>query len=376
MRFRGVSIVERRAAFVERAGAEGANVRKLSDEHGISPTTAYKWLSRVRAGGVAALADRSRQPRRSPGATPEALSDAVVKVRLEHPAWGGRKIHHVLLQRGLENVPQPSTITGILHRHGLIAAEESAKRRPFCRFERAAANEMWQMDFKGHFPVGRGRCHPLTVLDDHSRFAVTLAACGDERRESVQPALEETFRRYGLPACILVDNGPPWGTSSAHRHTELTAWLMRLDVEPLHCRPYHPQTRGKNERFNGTLNREVVARGGFTSLVELQARFDRWRDVYNHVRPHQEIGDLPPARRFEQSPRRFPGRLPPVEYGSECIVRRVQNGGRISFMNRERFISNAFAGQPIGLRPSSSDGVFDVLFCRFNVGTLDVSIPT
>ena len=375
MPFREVSIMDQRILFVARATEEGANIRGLCREHGISPTTGYEWLRRAKELGRSGLADRSRRPHHSPSATAEALVREVLEVRREHPYWGGRKIHHVLRQRGRKGVPHPNTITGILHRHGLISPEASEQHRPFCRFERAKPNELWQMDFKGHFPVGAGRCHPLTVVDDHSRYAVTLRACADEARGCVQPALERTFRRYGLPEGILVDNGPPWGTSSRHRHTRLTAWLMRLGIEPIHGRPFHPQTRGKNERFNGTVKREVLDRGGFQSLAGLQARFDRWRQLYNHVRPHEGIDNVPPACRFQPSARRFPRELAEPEYGSDCIIRRVQEDGRISFQGRPRFISGAFAGHPIGLRPTNQDGLFHVLFCRFHVADLDIAVP-
>ncbi len=138
---------------------------------------------------------------------PAAVEEAVVALRRAHPCWGGRKIHHVLRRRGLCPLPHANTITDILHRHGLITEEASAQRRPYQRFERAAPNELWQMDFKGHFAMAAGRCHPLTVLDDHSRYDVTLVACANERRNSVQPALSGTFERYGMPREMLIDNG-------------------------------------------------------------------------------------------------------------------------------------------------------------------------
>jgi transposase InsO family protein len=321
----------------------------------------------------AGLEDLPRRPHTSPRTTPAAVEQAVVALRREHPCWGGRKIHHVLRRRGVTPLPHANTITGILHRHGLIGEDQSSQRRPFQRFERAAANELWQIDFKGHFAVGAGRCHPLTVIDDHSRFAVVLVACADERRDSVQPALCEAFRAYGLPEAMLMDNGPPWGTDGRNRHTRLTAWLMRLGIAPCHGRPFHPQTRGKNERFNGTLKREVIARQRFDDLAAVQRRFDTWRHIYNHERPHQAIGDEPPASRFCKADRPFPKQLPPIVYNSDCLVRRVQNDGRIGFMNRSIFVSNAFAGQSIGLRPSQRDGVFDILFCGFRVGRLDLA---
>ena len=371
MPFRGVSVMEQRVSFVTAALADGSNVRALCRAYGISPTTGYKWLARASSG--VGLQDLSRRPRRSPRATPPAVEQAVLALRREHPCWGGRKIHHVLRRRGVRPLPHANTITGILHRHGLIGAEQSAQRRPFQRFERAAPNELWQIDFKGHFAVGSGRCHPLTVVDDHSRFAVVLVACADERRRSVQAALRAAFRRYGLPAAMLMDNGPPWGTDGRYCHTKLTAWLMRLGVAPCHGRPFHPQTRGKNERFNGTLQREVVARHRFEDLGMVQRCFDRWRRIYNYERPHQAIGDEPPASRFCKAERRFPERLPPIRYGPDCLVRRVQSDGRISFMDRNVFVTSAFAGQPIGLRPSQRDGVFDILFCTFRIGRLDLT---
>lgn len=371
MPFRGVSVVDQRVSFVTAAMVDGANVRALCRSHGISPTTGYKWLGRVSSG--AGLEDLPRRPHTSPRRTPVAVEQAVAALRREHPCWGGRKIHHVLRRRGVTPLPHANTITGILRRHGLIGEAPSSPRRPFQRFERTAANELWQIDFKGHFAVGAGRCHPLTVIDDHSRFAVLLVACADERRSSVQPALCEAFRAYGLPEAMLMDNGPPWGTDGRNRHTKLTAWLMRLGIAPCHGRPFHPQTRGKNERFNGTLKREVIARRRFRDLAAVQRHFDSWRHIYNHERPHQAIGDEPPASRFRKADRPFPEQLPPIVYGPDCLVRRVQNDGRISFMKREIFVSNAFAGQPIGLRPSQCDGVFDILFCGFRVGRLDLA---
>jgi transposase InsO family protein len=364
--------MEQRMLFIEAAGREGANIRELCRVYGISPTTAYKWLERTRVDGLGGLSERSRRPHRSPRQTLAGVEAAVVGVRLEHPSWGGRKIHRVLAWQGLEGVPHPNTITGILHRHGLIAAEASAQRRPFKRFERAVPNELWQMDFKGDFEVGGRRCHPLTAIDDHSRFALIVQACTDQRRSTVEPILVSAFRRYGLPQGILVDNGAPWGKDFEHPHTQLTAWLMRLGVAPCHGRPYHPQTRGKNERFHRTLKDEVVDRYACTDMAELQVRFDAWRDLYNNARPHQGIGDQVPASRFREAPRPFPEWLADIAYGPDGIVRKVQSDGRISFMGRSVFISAAFARQPIALRATSTDGVFEVRYCAFTVASLDL----
>jgi transposase InsO family protein len=284
MPFRGVSRMDQRTGFVAAARAEESNLRSLCRAYGISRTTGYKWLSRA-AAGDGGLADRSRRPHCSPRRTPAEVEAAVIAVRREHPSWGGRKIHHFLRLEGFAAAPHPNTVTDILRRHGLIDPVEAAKHRPFVRFEHDAPNRLWQMDFKGHFAVGERRCHPLTVVDDHSRYAVVVAAFWNEQRKSVMSALTAAFRAHGLPERMLMDNGPPWGTDSEHRHTRLTAWLMRLDIRPRHGKPRHPQTQGKNERFNRTLKAEVLSGRRFEELAAVQAAFDEWRQLYNERRP-------------------------------------------------------------------------------------------
>src|SRR5665213_2004549 len=211
MPFKECSLVSQREEFCRLALGPGAHVRNLCGRFGISPTTGYKWLGQYRALGAAGLADRSRRPLTSPGQTAPALEAQVMGVRLEHCAWGGRKIRQVLRNQGLAKPPSASTITQILRRHGVLDGPGAGERRDWVRFEHAAPNDLWQMDFKGWFDLNRGRCHPLTVLDDHSRYALEIGACGDETGETVRARLAAVFRRYGLPQRILSDNGPPWG---------------------------------------------------------------------------------------------------------------------------------------------------------------------
>jgi transposase InsO family protein len=211
------SIMSQRCEFVMLFDQNGVNRRELCRRFGISPTIGYRLLARYRAEGKTGLADRSRRPQRSPARTAAEMEASVLAVRDEHPAWGGRKIRRRLQDLGRQTVPSASTITAVLHRNGRIDAAVSAQHRPFERFERAAPNELWQMDYKGHFATAAGRCHPLTVVDDHSRYAVALRACGDEREGTVQAELTAMFRRYGLPERMLMDNGSPWGSDAAHR---------------------------------------------------------------------------------------------------------------------------------------------------------------
>ena len=383
MPFSGVSAMDRKREFVELAGVEGANVRELCRRFGVSPTTGYKWLGRWRAEGAAGLGERSRRPAGSPGRTAASVEAAVLAVRAaSNEAWGGRKIRHVLARdaaagqaAGQAAVPSASTITAILRRHGRLAAGLAEHRGPFRRFERETPNELWQMDFKGHFALhagtGTGRCHPLTVLDDCSRFNLMLCACGDEQAGTVKRALEAAFRRYGLPLAILADRGPPWGEAGGEL-TGLAAWLMRLGVRLLHGRPRHPETQGKEERFHRTLKAEALAGRSFRDLAACQRAFDAFRQRYNHERPHEALGMAAPATRYRPSPRRFPEVLPPIDYGSGAAVRKVDGEGFISFRNRPFRIGRALRAQPVVLRPTAEDGVFAVCFCSQRVREIDL----
>src|SRR5689334_3743181 len=187
---------------------EGANRRELCRRHKVTPRILYKWLDRYRQEGVAGLCDHSRRPDHSPSRTEPEMEAAVLAVRRENPVWGGRKIAATLARQGL-SPPSPSTVAAILRRNGqpMVAPGQKAWKR----FERDTANELWQMDFKGHVALRQGRLHPLTVVDDHSRFAVVLHAAGRESHEQVQNAVQAAFERYGLPEVMLTDNGSPWG---------------------------------------------------------------------------------------------------------------------------------------------------------------------
>ena len=371
MPWKEVSAMSLRREFVQLASQEGVNVRELCRRFEVSPKTAYKWLARFRAAGTAGLEDRSRRPAHSPGRTRGDVEQAVLKLRAEHPAWGGRKLRARLQALGTADVPSASTLTAILRRHDALAAAATGPPHAWHRFEHEAPNRLWQMDFKGHFALERGRCHPLTVLDDHSRFALGLIACADERAATVQPHLTALFRRYGLPERLLCDNGSPWGAGSGSAHTALTVWLLRLGVGVSHGRPYHPQTQGKDERFHRTLNAEVLQGRTFRDLEVSQQRFDAWRPVYNDERPHEALGMAVPSSRYRPSLRAFPEALPELVYGAGDVVRKVQSGGVIHFRGREWPVGQAFHGNPVALRATTTDGRWEVYFGVHRIASID-----
>lgn len=364
-----------RLEFVMLALAPGANIRLLCRAHGISPKTGYKHLARYKEFGAEGLQDHSRRPHSSPRNSSAELEAQVVALHDAYPCWGARKLQ-ALLPAELDK-PHPNTIAAILRRHGRRIVPNADITEPANkRFEHEAPNLLWQMDFKGHIALTgqrAGRCHPLTVLDDHSRFAITLTACSGETGEQVRAALTQAFHTYGLPQRITCDNGPPWGTSGYGTLSSLEVWLMRLGINVSHSRPYHPQTQGKDERFHRTLKRELLDRFGFNSIEACQSAFNGWRDQYNLIRPHEALGQRTPVSRYAVSARPFPALLPPVEYDDGDDVRKVRRHGQMHFQGRDFFVGEGLTGEFVAVRATAEDGIFKVIFCQREISRLDLT---
>ena len=372
MPFKERSAMSQKLEFVTLASREGADKSALCARFGIGRTCGYKLIGRFREEGPTGLAERSRRPRQCPAKCSSGTEAAVLKLRALHPAWGGRKIAKVLERRGCE-APAPSTVTGILRRNGVALGSHGGGAQPFRRFEHASPNDLWQMDFKGHVAMRAGRLHPLTVLDDHSRFSIVLGACADERTETVKTHLIRAFRRYGLPGRMAVDNGAPWGDSGLNPFTVLTVWLIEAGIAIGHSRPYHPQTLGKDERFHRSLKAEALSGPPFETLVKAQAQLDRWRDVYNGERPHEALGMATPLERYRASQRSYAETVRPFDYAPGDIVRRVQQEGEVSLLGHSVRVAKAFRAKRIAFRPTQADGIYEAFFHHQKIQTIDLN---
>jgi transposase InsO family protein len=359
-----------RLEFVRLAEKGDPSLNEVCRRFGISRKTGYKWLRRYAEEGAAGLKDRSRRPHNIVFQVPSSQEAEIVALRNKHPAWGARKIRRKLQDAGATRVPATSTVTAVLHRNGLIDKDDPSTGKRWQRFEHPHPNCLWQMDFKGPVATSAGVCHPLTVLDDHSRFSLCIKALSDHRRLPVKQTLEEVFSLYGLPDRMLVDNGIPW-RGGEYPLSRLTVWLIHLGIGVSHSRPYHPQTAGKDERFHRTLKRELISSRHWRDIPHLQEGFDVFRDEYNHERPHEALGLDVPASRYRVSPRSFPASLPPIEYDDGMDIRKVSQKGEVFFKGRIFIVSHALAGYQVGLKPTD-DGLFDVLFCRETVSRINM----
>ena len=354
--------------FIRHVLIEAKPFSVLCEKFNISRQTGYKIFKRYLCEGLEGLKPHSKKPLSNRNKTSQEIVDKILSVRTKYTTWGARKIRSYLLKQKIENLPAPSTITEILKRNGFICEEESIKRQALTRFERASSNELWQMDFKGHFQLGtKESCYPLTILDDYSRFSICLRSCKNETLFIVKNQLISIFQQYGMPLQINVDNGTPWGNSSLVKHTKLTVWLLQLDILVTHSRPRHPQTNGKNERFHRTFKEDVLKKQKIDNHTQAQKIFDQWRNFYNYERPHEGIGMLVPADRYQASKRSMPDKLPSIEYSYQAIVRKTNDTGLISYKGYEYHVGKAFAGYYLEVRPNELNGLLEVYFGKHRV---------
>ena len=357
-----------RQRFIAEVLAQERSVSAICRSFGISRKTGYKWMERARNGE--SLNERSRAPHHRPHKTPPETERLVLDLRDQHPAWGARKLCRVLQNQGVENVPCKSTVDNILRRNNRIDPEASEAATPYKRFEHSRPNDLWQMDHKGDFEMLDGnRCFPLTILDDHSRFSLCLEACGDRTFETFRPVFTRVLEEYGLPRAILSDNGKPWGDNQGGI-TQFDVWMMRLGILPIHGRPLHPQTQGKDERFHRTLNQELLKRRPMKDLQDAQSSFSPWREMYNFERPHNALHLEVPAAHYKPSKRSLADADRPVEYDSGAVLRKINYKGYISIQQHRYFISDSLIGQYVKLN-YISEHVVGLQYGAFEFAQID-----
>ncbi len=338
-------VMEERIRFVARAIAPERNMSQLCREFGISRSTGYHWVSRYqKVKSFRNLTERSRRPHRSPRRTPAALEERVLELRNQY-GWGARKLEVLLSREGIR--VQERTINRILKRQGLVRKEE-VQRPALKRFERERPNELWQMDFKGEYLYPGGWCYPLSILDDHSRYAVGLYALKSPAFEPVQSSLVGTFEHFGVPEAMLMDHGVPWwSTTNGYGLTRLSIELIKQGIRLCFSAIGHPQTQGKVEQFHRSLSRAVRHHGRPQDWAQWQALCKEFRQEYNYIRPHEALEMAVPASRYQPSRKQYHPRPRPWEYPEGSVVKKLNPQGCLYYRKRNYFVCEALAGEPV-----------------------------
>jgi transposase InsO family protein len=345
---------------------EGLGLSEAARRAGVSRPTAYLWVSRAREQGIGCLGEQSRRPLTQPRLCAPAIEAAVVAQRRAHPCWGAKKIHALLWPDASAAEVCVRTVDRILSRHGLVVSAHPSRRlcpdEPLQRFERTACKELWQIDYKG---LGRGAFKlgysVVSIIDDHSRYCMTLEAFAERTAASVWAAVWRVLQEHGLPERFLCDNGDGFNSTASAGPTRFQANCWLLGIKTCHGRPYHPQTQGKVERFHGTIERELGAQliqPGSSEAVS--ACCAAWRRAYNWERPHEALQMRVPGSIYAKSQRACPTAMPAHEPADGAITRKADKIGRISYKGDAYLVGHALAGEHVEVHPGQ-----DALVCRY-----------
>jgi putative transposase len=347
------------------------NFRTLCQEYGISTKTGYKWRERLLRQGLEGMGEESRRPRSSPKQLSESQVCEMVKLKLAHQYWGPRKIR-TLYHRRHGQAPSESSFKRILEQVGLTQprrVREGPKEggRLSSGRQGQSPNEVWTVDFKGWWGWREGgRCEPLSIRDEFSRYVLELRAMDNARTQSVREAFERVFERHGLPEAIRSDNGAPFASMQAlHGLSRLSAWWVALGIDLERGRPSKPQDNGGHERLHRDVATELesLGQGATPEALEL------WREEFNRERPHEALGMRCPAELYCHSVRRYNGAEVQLSYPG-MATRLVDKNGKLSWKEQRVFLTSSLAGWQVGLQ-GTQKGQLEVWFGRLLLGHLD-----
>lgn len=365
MAWRETCPLDERVQFIGEHLAGSVSMTVLCRTFGISRKTGYKWISRYNTGGVSALDDRARAPRSHPNAASAEVVREILAAKKRYRFWGPRKLLLFLEEKDARRAwPSASTMGEILKRHGMVKRRRKKRTTPPFTEPFAACdqpNAVWCVDFKGHFAMGNGmRCHPLTLTDAYSRYLLGCKGLRGETEALSRPVLESAFREFGLPERLRSDNGRPFASVGLGGLSVLGVWLLKLGITPERIEPGKPQQNGRHERMHRTL-KEATTKPPKEDLKKQQQAFDRFRSEYNDERPHEALGQRPPATHYKPSARHFPARVAAPEYAEGLEKRLVDANGSMKWRGHRLHVTDALRHEVVGLE-EVDDGVFDLRF--------------
>ena len=363
--------VENRTTFALRKLDGSSTMKDLCKEYGISRKTGYKWLNRFKRQGEEGLRNKSRRPKTQPHQTSESIVSAVIEEKRKHPKWGPKKLHCILSKRGLESLPSKATLGRILDRYGLVKKHKKRRgrlvRAPMQLTRPMYANHVWGVDFKGWFATQDGkRCEPLTISDLYSRYVIVCHGLRSTKTLHVREVFEAVFRKYGKPLIIRSDNGVPFSSQSLSGLSSLSVWWMSLGIEPELMDPGHPEQNPEHERMHKTLKFEILDKAG-RDLEAQQKIFNKWRNEFNTVRPHEAIGMKCPCELYEKSAHRYSKIIKPYQYEENMLVRSVKNTGWIKWQGKRLYLSKTLKKHQVGIK-SITPTEYEVYFRTKKLG--------
>lgn len=375
MPWRANTMKEERHKFVLEALESQKTFIDICYDYNITPKTGYKWCKRFLKEGEKGLEDLPSTPKTSPRKITPEVKECIISIKHEFGKWGPKKIQAEIQQNFPHLIlPSEGSIHNILKENNLI------KSRVYRRHVAMTAplreclepNDIWMYDFKGWFNTADGaKCEPLTVTDGFSRFLLACKHMPRKRSSDVWDVLETLFFEYGLPLKMRSDNGPPFASLSVGRLSPLSIKLIKAGVTPEWIEPGCPQQNGRHERFHLTLKNETALPPALTLNLQ-QEKFDQFKNYFNNRRPHEALGQKPPATFYKVSSRIWSGKLKSPEYSSDYETRKVGASGSITWKGKTFFITESLIGEYVALREIEV-GMMEIYYGPIILGRIDLN---
>ena len=369
--------LDEKQSFINEWNLDQVSLAELCRRYEISRQTGYKWLARYQREGEAGLEERSRAPLDHPQAMSPRVRQRLVELRSRHPSWGPRKLRAYLQRQAPKIVwPAASSIGDLLRREGLAHPRRRRKRTPPYTEplkHAEAPNQLWCADFKGWFLTQDGtRCDPLTITDAYSRYLLRCCVVPRTDGQHAWAVFEAAFREFGLPDAIRTDNGSPFASRAPAGLSQLSMKWLRLGIRHERIAPGQPQQNGRHERMHQTLKQETASPPE-QNLRRQQLAFLRFQKEYNQTRPHEALQYETPASRYVASERRFPAKLPDLQYPEGAHLRRVSHHGDVKVGGVNMFVSSLLRWEVVGLleREQNPDWL-EVYYGPLLIGWMDL----
>lgn len=286
--------------YIVKAYRRGHRIKDIADIFDIHRWTVWKWIKRTRHPGRKNFRDHSRKPHRRHRKITPLIEEAILLLRNRFN-WGTQRIKINLLSPPpyirymLETIIgyiwktiklSRQGINNILRKHGVNGSPYKKTKKDWKYFRAKAPNDMWQIDIKGPFTIDGKRVKALVILDDYSRFLVSVKLFKSVTTEVVTQELNHCIETYSKPHSILSDNG-----SQFREQFENWCSQKKRQIKVVHAPPFYPQCKGKIERCIRNFNEEFIR---LDKMFEVpQTLLKEYQDWYNNERYHMGINDCP-----------------------------------------------------------------------------------
>jgi len=342
--------------FINELLKKEVSIKYLCEQFGISEKTGHKWKNRFFEYGLIGLEDMSRKPTNSPNKLDEDTICYLINLRSAHPKWGPKKIKQLFVETyPNKDAPSLSSIFRVLDKVHLIKKQRikkavTDKDNVFRnRIQPKEPNDVWTIDFKGHWFSDGEKCLPLTIRDLLTKQILDITLCPNETYEVVRAIFEKVFKKYGLPKVIRSDNGTPFASKSAPLGlSKLSVWFLSLGIMVDRITPGKPGQNGSHERMHRDLSQDIEKHipGG---VKENQIAINEWVNEYNTVRPNEAIGMKKPSELYVKSTRKYE-EFDTIEYPIGFLSRKVNSKGALK-LNQYRYnITSTLGGYQVGLQ--------------------------